>query len=95
MLLLCCFAATSDGTVVAFLVGCRYGSGGFAITSLITAISGQFTSNSALSAATTFWEDHAIGGAQLEVERAEESVGARALWVQNQYTSTCQWLATQ
>jgi len=75
--------------------GHRYGSGGFAITSLITAVSSQFMSQQYLDATTSFWSAHNTGGAELEVLRSQESVGARMLWNQNQLEGTCTWLGQQ
>lgn len=75
----------------------RYGSGGFAITSLVTAVSSQFVSQAWLDTTTQFWASNSPGGAGLEVLRAQESIGARMLWNQAEEAggATCTWLAAQ
>ena len=75
----------------------RYGSGGFAITSLVTAISSQFVTQTWLDTTTQFWATNSPGGAELEVLRSQESIGARMLWneAEAQGGATCTWLAAQ
>lgn len=71
----------------------RYGSGGFALSDLVTSTARYFASAASYADVRGWYLSHPMSGAQLEWQQATESIATRAAWREAQLDATCTKLA--
>lgn len=73
----------------------RYGSGGFAIQSLVETVSSQFVSQVNMELVEKHWAANPVSAAELSVKQGVEAIAARVQFVGSVKGEVCAWLGAQ